>query len=283
MNIYTAMKFLLIFLIAGNVSANIFGSDKRVQTNPSESAVPEVRAVGVVMAAGGVGYGTGWIVRDAKRTGCFVATNYHVAFMRDKGPDGEVRTVRAKVGHQVTFMIGPNMQKAGDFVDVITAKAVDFGLWSKHDWAGLSSDWAILKLDKCLGSKYGDIAYARPTESDPLPHGPLVIASFPGSRSELPGIAVEQGCQARDHGPVFGLIGVDCAFEGGASGAPVLARHDDGTWKAAAMLARTWATTSQVLPVYDVQRRNQAVSASSFYAAFDKIVGLEPESSPRTR
>ena len=53
---------------------------------------------------------------------------------------------------------------------------------------------------------------------------------FPGSRATRAGITVESGCRARDYGPVPSLLGVDCAFEAGMSGGPVLERQDDGSW-----------------------------------------------------
>ncbi len=51
---------------------------------------------------------------------------------------------------------------------------------------------------------------------------------FPAPRAAQAGIKVEGGCKARDYGPVAGLVGVDCAFESGMSGDPVLDREGEG-------------------------------------------------------
>ena len=54
----------------------------------------------------------------------------------------------------------------------------------------------------------------------------VVVAQDDGAGSV--GVAVEEGCRARGAGPVTGLIAVDCAFEAGMSGGPVLERQPDG-------------------------------------------------------
>ena len=98
---------------------------------------------------------------------------------------------------------------------------------------------------------------------------------FPRSRAGQTGITVETGCRARDHGPVKGLIGVDCAFEAGMSGGPVLERQVDGSWFVAGLIQQATGGTDRLLPSYSMAYRNQVVSVTAFRKALDEILRAE--------
>jgi len=59
----------------------------------------------------------------------------------------------------------------------------------------MAGDWAILRLDECLGKKYGFLKYARPVHDSPMPEGELMTIGFPRSRANHTGITVETGCK----------------------------------------------------------------------------------------
>ena len=98
---------------------------------------------------------------------------------------------------------------------------------------------------------------------------------FPRSRATQVGITVETGCKARDYGPVPGLLGVDCAFETGMSGGPVLEKQGDGSWLVIGLIQQSTGASEQVLPSYSMARRNQVVHVSAFRKALDRVLRSE--------
>jgi hypothetical protein len=95
---------------------------------------------------------------------------------------------------------------------------------------------------------------------------------FPRSRASQPGITVENGCKARDHGPVADLVGVDCAFESGMSGGPVLERQIDGSWLVVGLIQQSMAPVDEVLSTYSMAHRNQMVYVTAFKTAIDNAL-----------
>jgi hypothetical protein len=102
-----------------------------------------------------------------------------------------------------------------------------------------------------------------------MPSGPLMTIGYPASRSGQVGLTVETGCKARDHGPVAELVGVDCAFESGMSGGPVLERQSDGSWLVVGLVQQSMGAVDGVLPEYSMEHRNQMVAVAAFRKALD--------------
>jgi hypothetical protein len=98
---------------------------------------------------------------------------------------------------------------------------------------------------------------------------------YPASRAGRPGITVETGCKARDHGPVAELVGVDCAFENGMSGGPVLERQSDGTWQVVGLIQQSMAPVDRVLPDYSMTHRNQMVYVTAFRKAIENALRVD--------
>jgi hypothetical protein len=136
----------------------------------------------------------------------------------------------------------------------------------------MAGDWAILRLDDCLGRKYGYLKPVRSVRSGPMPAGELMTVGFPASRASRPGITVERGCKARDHGPVAGLVGVDCAFESGMSGGPILERQADGRWLVVGLIQQSMAPVDGLLPRYSMPHRNQMLCVTAFQKALDNAL-----------
>jgi hypothetical protein len=233
-----------------------------------DAALPPFRSVGVLHHAGIGAGGTAFLVSS-----CHIATAYHVAFMSGRDPrTGAVGIGPQPGGRTAQFLIGPSPQAPGKFAAKTRATVVAFGRFSKTDFRGMAGDWAILRLDECLGTKYGYLEYARPDRDRPMPSGLLMTIGFPASRADRPGITVETGCKARDHGPVAELVGVDCAFENGMSGGPVLERQSDGSWQVVGLIQQSMSPVDRVLPDYSMTHRNQIVYVIAFRKAIENAL-----------
>ena len=254
-----------LWLVAHAAQANVFVEDRREQRDAN---LPPFRSVGVLNhRAAGAG-GTAFLVSS-----CHIATAYHVAFVSGRNPrTGAVEISRPRIGQTADFVVGPDPRVASKFAAKTRATVVAFGRFSRSDFTGMAGDWAILRLDNCLGRKYGYLKYARPDPDSPMPAGPLMTIGFPRSRASRPGITVENGCKARDHGPVADLVGVDCAFESGMSGGPVLERQIDGSWLVVGLIQQSMAPVDEVLPTYSMAHRNQMVYVTAFRKAIDNAL-----------
>ena len=242
--------------------ANVFVKDRREQRDPS---LPVFRSVGVLHHADTGAGGTAFLVSS-----CHIATAYHVAFITRRDPrTGAVEIGPPRIGQSADFLIGADPAVPHRFKAKTRASVVAFGSFSASDFQGMAGDWAILRLDRCLGKQYGYLKHLRPDRSSPMPAGELMTVGFPRSRAALPGITVERGCKARDHGPVAGLVGVDCAFESGMSGGPVLERQADGRWLVVGIVQQSMAPVDGVLPQYSMTHRNQMVGVTAFRKALD--------------
>jgi hypothetical protein len=257
-----ALAALLIASVcAHHAGANVFVADRRIQRDADRAPY---RSVGVLHHARLGAGGTAFLVSS-----CHVATAYHVAFLRSRdATTGDLVLGPAKVGHTAEFLIGPDARVAGKFAARTRAVVVAHGRFAKDDFAGMAGDWAILRLDDCLGERFGYLRHARMT-GGPMPDGPLLTIGFPASRAGRAGITIETGCRARDHGPIAGLVGIDCAFESGMSGGPVLQLQPDGTWIVVGMIQQSMASVAGVLPEYSMQHRNQMIAVSVFRKAID--------------
>ena len=265
---FPAAACIAFWLIAGVAVANVFVEDRREQR---DSSLPMFRSVGMLVHPQAGGGGSAFLVSR-----CHIVTAYHVAFLKARDPvTGKVETLPGKVGQAAEFVIGPHPATPGRFVARARATVVAFGDFSDGNFAGMAGDWAILRLDECLGKTFGFLKYARPSRDSPMPRGELMTIGFPRSRAKEAGITVETGCRARDHGPVPGLMGVDCAFEVGMSGGPVLERQVDGSWLVVGLIQQSMGGTDKLAPSYSMAYRNQVVAVTVFRKALDRVLRAE--------
>jgi hypothetical protein len=256
-----------LWLAATGAQANIFVLDRREQRDASQ---PPLRSVGMLHHPATRSGGTAFLVGR-----CHVLTAHHVAFLRGADDATGHATLRTpKVGHTAEFLAGPDPKGAGRFAARTRARVVAFGRFDDADYAGMAGDWALLRLDTCLGDRYGFLALA-PDSGEPMPASALMTAGYPHSRRQQPGITVEVGCRARDHGPVPGLVGVDCAFESGMSGGPVWEKQADGRWRVVGLVQQSLGSVEHALPAYSMQHRNQMLAASAFRAAVQQALRTE--------
>jgi Trypsin-like peptidase domain len=259
-----ALACVEFWFVAHTAHANIFVEDRRAQRDPT---LPIFRSVGLLHHAKTGAGGTAFLVSS-----CHIVTAYHVAFMNGRNPRTGAAEISPRIGHTADFLVGPDPRVASKFAAKTRATVVAFGLFSKSDFHGMAGDWAILRLNRCLGKTYGYLRYARPDRGTPMPTGELMTVGFPRSRPSQPGITVESGCKARDHGPVAELVGVDCAFESGMSGGPVLERQSDGRWLVVGLIQQSMAPADRVLPAYSMAHRNQMVYVTAFGKALDNAL-----------
>jgi hypothetical protein len=255
------VTFVAALLTARVASANIFVADHRVQ---NDGARPPFRSVGVLRHPETGEAGTAFLVSS-----CHIATAYHVAFGSPANARPRVAPSTRSPGEAAEFLIAPDSRRASRFLATTRARIVAFGRFVATTYQGMTGDWAILRLDQCLGAKYGYLRYARPEPGVAMPSGKLMTIGFPASRSTQPGVTVEVGCKARDFGPAAELIGVDCAFESGMSGGPILEQQSDGSWLVVGLIQQSVGAVDGVLPEYSMTHRNQMVAVAAFRKALD--------------
>ena len=266
------LGLLLALSLAGGAAANIFVADRR-EYRPADQ--PLLRSVGLLVN-GRRQVGTAFLVGE-----CHVMTAFHSAFFRDaQAISGNELAGGPRTGRTLSFHIGPDPVKPGLFRSRSVARVVDFGNYHPLAARGMTGDWAILELEDCLGREYGYLPHLRPSKGDYLPRGSLMTISFPYSGWNRAGVAVEEGCRAREAGPVTGLIAVDCAFEAGMSGGPVLERQPDGQWQVVGIMQLRVSPVEGVLPAFEHRHRNQMVHAVAFFRSLERVLAGTPVREP---
>jgi tetratricopeptide (TPR) repeat protein len=202
-----------------------------------------------------VSWGTAWLVGE-----CHILTARHVIDPDD--PDVETNDLPMKSSFQ--FVIGPvrdqtKVQKTNDIfklpeiLDSSKAIPVAWGQYQypkpddpagkrKAEWENYYEDWALLKLEKCLGKGpqgYIPLAVEGITtetlmkRTEPLPargvSGPPV--------SGISHLVDDDDCHL--YGQVeWPLWNSDCFARPGSSGSPIMTPDGNGGWKAVAILVR---------------------------------------------
>lgn len=260
----------MVGLAACAAQANIFVADQRQQ---SEAGLPLLRSVGLLHhAEAGVG-GTAFLIGA-----CHALTAHHVAYAKDLvAAKDRGASVAGAWMPTAQFLIGADPIRPRHFASHSRVRIVAAGRFSDADYAGMAGDWALLKLDRCLGRQYGFLKLGRVAADTPMPMGTLMVAGYPRSRAHLPGITVERGCRARDHGPVNGLVGVDCAFESGMSGAPVLEHQRGRGWQVVGLVQQTLGSVDGILPGYSMLHRNQMLAVSAFRKEVEDALRAEAQ------
>ena len=256
-----ALAFLVL-LQAAAANAHVYGIDRRAQR---DADVLPYRAVGMLVDPHTGNGGTAFLVGR-----CHVVSAHHVPY--DAGARQDAANPPG-LGREVRFLVGPRPGKARVFASSTTATVVDAGRFVQDDFAGAAGDWAILRLDNCLGDRYGWLRVDRDTTPESLPGTTLTSVGYPRSRARQPGVTIESGCRARDFGPVPGIFGVDCGFEIGMSGGPLLVRHPKGMRHVVGVISQSLGAGTPTQ--YSMANRNQAVHVSAFRPALDRALRAE--------
>lgn len=249
-------------LASGTTLANVFGDDRRVQETGDRE--PQ-RWVGQLIS-GREHFQTGSAVLVGE---CHILTAFHSAFFRRDGglyrPGAHVVSL---------FLLQPDPDQPGEFHRRSIARPVLWGDFSRHSLRGQAEDWALLELDDCLGRELGFAAVAEPGAKSRTGFGDLLFAGFPQSRRGQTGVTIERSCHAWDSGPLVPIVGVDCAFERGASGGPLLERIN-GTWTVVGLASYRSNPVDTPLPAYHSKHRNVMVSSDAFSARVGEVLAKE--------
>ena len=181
-----------------------FDRDDRVaMARPGAQFLP----IGVVKGGRGIAYATGFLVGD-----CHVLTVKHAA--------GRVAAV---AGRRMTFRLpfaGAEGSSAGS---VVAAGNLD--LVADPNRLDRSEDWLLLRLDRCLGKRFGSLALSEsPDESGPIRRSESAVlfsAGFPIDQSWRRQLTIDPACRVR--GVVMNLFVHDCSSLPGNSGSPIFA------------------------------------------------------------
>ena len=216
------------------------------------------------IGATGAEYGNGFIVGAE---GCFVLTNFHVAFGKSiDRATGEIEMVdNVAVGHSVNFALDAEA-RTGKHKTTMKATVVEFGNYESGTSRGFLGDIALLRLENCLGKEYAQLPIDRPAAGKTLPTGKLMTVSSSRAGSGKNEVLVEQGCRARNATPVVGMMLSDCEIVGGMSGSMILEEGADGKWRLAGV---TTAAGAHV----DGKQLSKAIYATAINKFLDSAMG----------
>ena len=212
----------------------------RHQILPSEHPighlVVQIAPVGVThIAANGIVIG---------KNGCYVLTNFHVAFGKDKDRGGTVVLVPdIRVGHEVEVKV--DLGATGTFSRILLAKVIEFGNYRQRDRRSLKHDLALLKLPVCLGPSYGILQFEMPDSEENIPVGELSTLSLKAISERESVLNYERGCKSGADTNIAGIFYQSCETEGGMSGSPVLRRKSDGTYTIVGLASGVWAKAGE--------------------------------------
>ena len=178
---------------------------------------------------------------------CYVLTNYHAVFgLAFDGPD-------PNRDYAATFSVGADPDYM--FRWTVTARPVRWGKFNRKK----EHDWALLKLDGCVGGQ-PDIGWLdMSAQPGPAMMGAMVsLAGYPADKTGN-SLWVQSSCriEAMQDGTAKVLHG--CAVHGGASGGPLIER----TKAEAAVVAIQCGELNAIegpLPRWDPRHANTAVT-----------------------
>lgn len=228
---------VLFFLWTPSGFANIFYRDLRQSIDPAQERF-ELRAIGTLSRLQSEGRGTAFLVSP-----CLILTNRHVAFSNFEDPDMNEKSLfrlttgESSVAHPL--------------------------IYGKEEWHGdfeNAKDWALLKLESCLGQDVGWF------ELKPVAlnyaifnHIELEMAGYPADRA-VHQVTLHSGCYIKNSGWRH-----DCATRSGNSGSPIFIKDASaGRPHVIAIAASSIGGFQEIVRDYDVYLSNGAVPVSGF-------------------
>lgn len=189
---------LLLALAAPSLGATFDRDDRVAVTRPGAEFLP----IGIVKGGKGIAYTTGFLVSD-----CHVLTVKHAV--------GRVANV---AGWRLRFRL-PFAGRDGSSAGSVVA-AGNLDLIVDPNRLDRSQDWLLLRLDRCLGKRFGSLSLAdRPEQSGSFRTFSLFSAGFPTDRSWRRELTVDPQCRVR--GALNRLLVHDCSSLPGNSGSPI--------------------------------------------------------------
>ncbi len=197
------LPWTILFFLSAAASANIFVKDDRTQVG-DKSIVP-FSSIGRLVNTVDGSAGTAFLVSR-----CHILTNYHVAFSNEKVPDP----------HEISrFTL--DLESTSKAIPVLYGKFYDGEKFNNLE------DWAILKLENCLGDSHGwlQLSVFELSEVAKL-SAPLAMAGYPQDR-DAKFLTLDPECRVYAQEKI-GSPGWrhDCASREGTSGSPIMANLD---------------------------------------------------------
>lgn len=195
---------------------------------------------------------------------CYVLSNYHAVFGLDfDGPD-EGRD------YSTTFSVGADPDFT--FRWKIRATPVRWGEFNKKK----EHDWALLKLDGCVGGQ-PDIGWLETAaETAPAMKGlSVAFAGFPSDKA-LTSLWVQPDCRIEGQQPGTAKILHACSVRTGASGSPLIELRN-GVAAAVAIQCGELNSTPDPLKSYDPRYANTAITMAEVLADPEVRAALEAD------
>lgn len=223
---------ILIIFFATTASANIFGRDDRQIVEMT--ADHPLSGVGTLTNHVDAGRGTAFLVSR-----CHILSNFHVALSSPDAPDLE------KELSTFTLLSGATS----------LARIVTYG---DFDPSSNAEDWALLKLDTCLGETHAVLPLY------PVGDGVLILnqmtvqlAGYPNDRT-TDQLTIDYNCHIKD--PPWRH---DCATRPGNSGSPLLLPAMGG-YVVVAITASSRGVFMELISEYTVHMSNGATPVAGF-------------------
>lgn len=228
---FSASRFTLVFIIIFVLSL-CYPSAKGQNSHSARTQVLEHPLRKILVQVGQVdgnpfAVGNGFIV---DREGCYVLTNFHVAFGKGKTLSGETELVEEiAVGHAVTVNADLNPE-TGLFNRTLRGRVADFGNYknNRHGWR---NDLAMVRLDSCLGKGYGELTRLEvPEGGEQGPQTLIATLSLQKVAETRSALFLQERCLAGSDPSVAGLFFQTCEAVPGMSGSPIFRENGDRSY-----------------------------------------------------
>ncbi|MGA0603777.1 trypsin-like serine peptidase [Caulobacter sp. KR2-114] len=208
-----------VLAAAPALQANVFSPDGSDPRHVQARLDQPFNAIGVVDTdeAVPIEVETGhWIHERMEATAflvspCYVVTNFHAVF------GDEPNAVSAHKRYGVTFRVGAGANGRG-FTTEQHGQPVFWGdMAGEHE----SADWAVVRLDRCLGAE-SRLSWLNLGATSSIATGQALVsvAGFPEGKDE-DDLWRADGCHLNARPTEVGLWSSDCAASPGSSGSPV--------------------------------------------------------------
>jgi hypothetical protein len=95
---------------------------------------------------------------------------------------------------------------------------------------GARGDYALIRLDECLGKAYGIAKFDNPDRKTSVPETVISTLSISRISPTKSAVFYEEKCMALPKTPVSGVFSQTCVTEDGMSGSPIFRTNDDGSY-----------------------------------------------------
>jgi len=242
--------------LAAPALANVFALDGQDPRAPAPRTGPDrsLAAVGVIVTGAPVpASDDGRMIRTRGSaflvSPCYILTNYHAVFgLAYDGPE-QGREYAAE------FLVGAD--PAFPFRWVVNATPVRWGEFNRRK----EHDWALLKLDACVGGQ-ADIGWLdlAPEPGPDMLGAAVSLAGYPADKSERT-LWVEPNCHIEAMQADTEKVLHGCSVRSGASGGPLLVQRPSGPAAVAIQCGELNATDS-LIGRWDPHYANTAVTVA---------------------